>query len=162
MKQPTPILQVRSFLESMPPLRSAFSYQIQISATILLTADSAFITRSSFICLSPSKHQNINQTRLSMLQFLTKSQPSSATNAHHRISQPSLLEKYHSIIQPRQWSNTINELARKTYKKSRRGHPRSRRWSRYAWVPPATIHSCQSSDILQMPSVLDFSISNTL
>jgi hypothetical protein len=29
-------------------------------------------------------------------------------------------------------------------------------------VPPATIHSCQSSDILQMPSVLDFSISNTL
>jgi hypothetical protein len=117
----------------MQPPRSAFPYQIRVSTIILLIAEFSFIARSSFYLPVTMEMPKILIKRgFRCCNSFTKSQPSSATNARHRISQPSLLEEYHSNMQPRWWSTIINELTRKAADDILK-----QTMIRYAWMPPA-------------------------
>ena len=140
----------------MQPPRSAFPYQIRVSTIIRLISEFPFIARSSFylpVTIEISK--TVIKRGFRRCNSFTKSQPSFATNTRHRISQPSLLEEYHSNMQPRRWSTTINELTRKAAEDILKQTMNPVRLD-----ASCRIHFCQSSDILQLTSGLDCSISN--
>jgi hypothetical protein len=155
-KQPTPILQVRSFLESVQPPRSAFPYQIRVSTVILLIAEFVLIARNLFYLLVTIEiSKDLIKRGLRRCNSSTKSQSPSATNTRHRISQPSLLGEYHSNRQPRRWCITINEPTRKAAEDIVK-----QTMNPVCLDASCRIHFCQSSDILQLTSGLDCSTSN--